>query len=305
VQDNHFMVFWDPVLGCTKISPACLNCIGESTSRLADLHPKYKQGFTPRCNPAELERILYLEKVPHSHICVAGSSDLFHEAIEEHFIFEVLNLIKRLPKHSFQVTTKRSERMMALSHRYDGFPKNLQVLVTVETYEYYHRIYHLQKAKVMSNYRGLSLKPLLSNMPKIPLNKINAVFIGRECNTHEPRITKQKWIMEVWNQCHGRKISYGDIIDENHPNYSDCVNEFLISMVFQLGLDTGGLAAIPGPAYDDMQNLKRRMADKILQLGLYPYLGRLDSLLTEAPAMLVQLAQFVKERKPDFFYETE
>ncbi|MCX5888198.1 MAG: DUF5131 family protein [Deltaproteobacteria bacterium] len=304
----NYLVVWDPVLGCTKVSPACLNCFAQQINLLKEMHPKYSKGFIPRCNERELETILYLEGLSYSQVFVAGASDLFHEEIEEKYIFEVLNLIKRLPNHSFQVGTKRSERMMELSHKYGGFPQNLEMFVTVENNDYYNRIYHLQKAKCY--YRGLSLEPLLSNMPKMPLNKINAVYIAKESGTKEPRITKPKWIRDIFKQCclHKSQQIIFKFEDESTDG-DDNVSLFIKSLLFQLVFETNGLTILLSPNHLQQKYYLRMLQEEVSQFELstghnfLQYADKYSSLMTENPQMVRDLANFVREKRPSYFYE--
>lgn len=300
-----YLVFWEPVLGCSKVSPACLNCFADRNLLLKGLHPRYEGGIEPRLNVAELEKILTLEAEPPCEVLVTPLSDLFHEKIDEKYIFEVLSLIKRLPSHNFQISTKRSNRMMELSHRFGGFPRNVEAVVTVETPEYYYRIKDLQKTKV--TYRSLNFKPLLSNLPKIPLDKINSADIAVEAHTENIRITKRKWIMDVYQQCYKRNIPC--CIRDDATIAFEPVSLFYQSLIFQLVTSTNGLMTLIHQDHPGKRIFYRMICEKLNEFkrltshDLPKSHTEICNLMTDNPQLLRDLADYIRERNPVFFYE--
>ena len=106
---------WNPVTGCTKISPGCLNCYAERMARRLQAmgQPNYRNGFRLTLHPHMLELPLRWRQ-PRS-IFVNSMSDLFHKDVPLDFIEKVFDVMRRAPQHRFQILTKRSERLKGLS----------------------------------------------------------------------------------------------------------------------------------------------------------------------------------------------
>lgn len=188
---------WNPVRGCTKVSPGCKHCYAETFAerwRGVKGHP-YEQGFDLRLVPDKLEEPLKWKK-PRT-IFVNSMSDLFHEEIPLEYIQGVFDVLKRAHWHTFQILTKRSERLVELAPRLP-WPPNVWQGVSVESQSYVDRIRDLQK--VPSAVRFLSLEPLLSAIPTLPLKGIDWVIVGGESG-HHARPMKAQWAQEIHDQC--------------------------------------------------------------------------------------------------------
>jgi len=135
---------WNPVTGCTKISPGCLNCYAERMARRlrAMGQPNYRNGFRLTVHPHMLELPLHWRQ-PRS-IFVNSMSDLFHKDVPLEFIRQVFDMMRRAPQHRFQILTKRSERLKELSPRL-AWPDNVWMGVTVENSDHTFRIEHLRQ----------------------------------------------------------------------------------------------------------------------------------------------------------------
>src|SRR3990172_12536491 len=136
-------VTWNPVTGCSKVSPGCKNCYAERLARR--LHamgqPNYRNGFEVTVHPRVLEAPLRWRKP--STVFVNSMSDLFHEEIPEHFILTVFRVMLQARQHQFQILTKRSERLLEMNQKLPWSP-NMWMGVSVENARYTYRIDHLR-----------------------------------------------------------------------------------------------------------------------------------------------------------------
>ena len=174
---------WNPVTGCTKVSEACRNCYAEVMARRLQHMPaskeKYRNGFQVTCHPESLEEPFTWKKPSMIFVCSMG--DLFHADVSYHFIGKVMQVIKFCSGHTFQILTKRPERMAEyFNHRHvGGVPKNAWLGVTCESQQHYDRIKTLCSIKG-DFVRFISCEPLLGDMPDIPLDGIDWVITGGE-----------------------------------------------------------------------------------------------------------------------------
>ncbi len=130
---------WNPLTGCTKISPGCKYCYAERfAKRLQRIgNPHYKNGFALTMHPGSLELPLSWKK-PRT-IFVNSMSDLFHDDVPFEFIRNVFEVMRRANWHSYQILTKRADRLLELSHKLD-WPEQIWMGVSVENERYLHRI---------------------------------------------------------------------------------------------------------------------------------------------------------------------
>src|SRR5262249_35974312 len=168
---------WNPLTGCTKISPGCKHCYAERMSlRLQAMgQTNYANGFDLRLHEHMLEVPLRWRK-PRL-VFVNSMSDLFHQDAPKEFIQQVFDVMRRAFWHVFQVLTKRADRLERISPRID-WPDNVWMGVSVERADYIFRIDHLRQtgAKV----RFLSLEPLLGPLPGLNLQGVDWVIVGGE-----------------------------------------------------------------------------------------------------------------------------
>jgi protein gp37 len=200
---------WNPVRGCTKISPGCKHCYAETFAerfRGVPRHP-FEQGFDLRLVPEKLEVPLKW-RVP-KRIFVNSMSDLFHEDIPTEYIARVGRIMQDAHWHTYQILTKRHERlrellsgelkwMSALRHVWFG--------VSVEDREYgLPRIESLRRTSAAL--RFLSIEPLLEDLGRIDLGKIDWVIVGGESG-HGARPLKEAWVIAILRQCEAAGVPF-------------------------------------------------------------------------------------------------
>jgi protein gp37 len=188
---------WNPVTGCTKVSPGCKHCYAERLAArlLAMGNPRYRNGFRVTLHPDQLG--LPLRWAEPRRIFVNSMSDLFHEAVPEEFIRRVFEVMARADWHVFQVLTKRATRLAELAPRLE-WPANVWQGVSVENADYVERIPYLQQIPAVV--RFLSVEPLLGPIPALPLAGIHWVIVGGESGPkHRP--LDPGWVREIRDQC--------------------------------------------------------------------------------------------------------
>ena len=188
---------WNPVTGCTKVSPGCKNCYAErlATRLLAMGNPRYTHGFEVTLHHDQIT--LPLRWKQPRKIFVNSMSDLFHEEVPDDFIFEAFEVMKNASWHLFQILTKRAERLAQLAPRLP-WPQNIWQGVSVENEEYTWRINNL--VNVPSAVRFISVEPLLGPIRNIPLKGISWVIVGGESGPRY-RAVEADWIRDLRNQC--------------------------------------------------------------------------------------------------------
>ncbi|NEO57407.1 MAG: phage Gp37/Gp68 family protein [Okeania sp. SIO3B5] len=203
---------WNVVTGCTKISSGCLHCYAE---RLANGRLKrfYPNGFQEiECHPGRLSIPLRMRKP--REIFVNSMSDLFHDKVPELFLLQVISVIKQTPQHTYQVLTKRPERMQEFMSKlwledgvaltwgeqtpYEGL-NNLWLGVSVEDENVVERINWLRETSAKIKF--LSCEPLIGSLREIDLTTgIDWVIVGGESGPGCRPIEK-KWVEEIREQC--------------------------------------------------------------------------------------------------------
>jgi protein gp37 len=195
---------WNPVTGCTKVSPGCDHCYAHTLAerfRGVPGHP-YEVGFDLTLRPERLEQPLNWPKP--SYVFVNSMSDLFHVDVPEAYIEAVFNVMRAAKWHTFQILTKRAERLERVCRRV-SVPDNVWVGVSVECPQYYSRIRHLQR--VEASIRFLSCEPLLSPLPDLPLTGIGWVIVGGESG-HGARPMDAAWAQEIRDACLAREVPF-------------------------------------------------------------------------------------------------
>ena len=195
---------WNPVTGCTKVSPGCKHCYAETFAerwRGIPGHP-YEQGFDLRLWPARLETPLRWRK-PRT-IFVNSMSDLFHEAVPVSFILQVFQTMQGAFWHTFQILTKRPERLAELASQLT-WPAHVWMGVSVESAEYQWRIDHLRR--VPAAVRFLSLEPLLGAVGALELSGIDWVIVGGESGPRA-RPMQADWVRDVRQQCEEQDVPF-------------------------------------------------------------------------------------------------
>jgi protein gp37 len=188
---------WNPVTGCSKISLGCKNCYAERMAKRLQAmgRKRYAGGFSVTLHDDLLETPL--KWVKPRIVFVNSMSDLFHEAVPEGFIHRVFQTMAEAHQHTFQVLTKRSERLASLAGQLPWL-QNIWMGVTVESKDYLHRVEHL--CTVPAQMRFLSLEPLLTDIPDLPLEGINWVIVGGESGP-KSRLIKREWVRQIRDRC--------------------------------------------------------------------------------------------------------
>jgi protein gp37 len=188
---------WNPVTGCTKISPGCKHCYAERMARRLQRMgaPRYRDGFNLTLQEDALHTPRRWKK-PRK-IFVNSMSDLFHVDVPIEFIQRVFDTIRDCPQHQFQILTKRAERLAADACHLQWHP-NLWMGVSVENQDYAYRAGLL--AQVPAHLRFLSVEPLLGPIPNLPLEGIAWVIVGGESGPRA-RVVREEWIDEILAQC--------------------------------------------------------------------------------------------------------
>lgn len=195
---------WNPLTGCNKVSPGCKNCYAERMShRLKAMgSPNYANGFELTIHEHVLTHPLKW-KTPKM-IFVNSMSDLFHERVPITFITKVFSVMREAEWHTFQILTKRSERLVSLNPRLD-WPHNVWMGVSVETKDYVHRIDDLRKSSAPVKF--LSLEPLLGPLGSLNLDRIDWVIVGGESGPGFRPIEKE-WVIEIREQCNESRTPF-------------------------------------------------------------------------------------------------
>lgn len=187
---------WNPVTGCDEVSPGCAHCYAKTFAerfRGVAGHP-YEYGFDLQIRRSRLEQPLFWKR-PRL-IFVNSMSDLFHEDVDETYIAEVFDVMRRADQHTFQVLTKRSERLAELAMRLP-WPTNIWMGVSVENQRWTTRISDLRR--VPAAVRFLSCEPLLGPL-ELDLTGIHWVIAGGESG-HRARPMKPEWVRQIRDQC--------------------------------------------------------------------------------------------------------
>jgi len=160
---------WNPVTGCTKISPGCANCYAERMARRLQAmgQPNYVNGFRVTTHPHMLEKPLQWKQ--SQVIFVNSMSDLFHRDVPDSFIQDVFRVMTQASWHLFQVLTKRSERLAAMAASLP-WPENVWAGVSVENQDYIWRLDHLRE--VPAAVRFVSFEPLIGPVSELDLSGI-------------------------------------------------------------------------------------------------------------------------------------
>ncbi len=195
---------WNPVTGCTKISPGCKHCYAERMAeRLQAMgQENYRNGFALTLQPQMLELPLRW-KTPQS-IFVNSMSDLFHEGVPLEYIERVFAVMRRAHWHRFQVLTKRADRLQDLSPRLFWEP-NIWMGVSVESDSYRERIDRLRRAGAKIKF--LSLEPLLGPLHDLDLTEIDWVIVGGESGA-AGRPMDPAWARDLRDQCRRSRVPF-------------------------------------------------------------------------------------------------
>ena len=188
---------WNPVTGCSKVSPGCKNCYAEAWSH------RWNRSFEVTLHPDKLNEV---KKIPSgAKVFVNSMSDMFHDKVSASFINQVMTAIESRPDVTFQILTKRPANAMNYSMLYNFvmgsgfklFPNNLWLGVSVEMAEYTDRIDILRRIPVKT--RFISFEPLIGDIGEVDLRRIDQILIGGESGPHH-RPMKIEWARNLVKQ---------------------------------------------------------------------------------------------------------
>ena len=195
---------WNPVTGCTKVSQGCKHCYAERMAKRLEAMgaERYRNGFRVTLHPdaIELPRRWRQPRV----VFVNSMSDLFHEEVPLAYIQRVFATMRDCTHHTFQVLTKRSDRLAELAPKLP-WPQNVWMGVSVEDARVLHRIDDLQR--VSAAVRFLSLEPLIGALDALPLHGIHWAIVGGESGPGA-RPMRREWVTSIFRQCRAAGVPF-------------------------------------------------------------------------------------------------
>lgn len=195
---------WNPTTGCTKVSAGCKYCYAEVMSnRLQAMgQEKYKDGFKIRIHDDAL-RVPYSWKASKI-VFVNSMSDLFHPEVPLEFIQNVFAVMNDTPQHTYQVLTKRADRLFELHHQLNWTP-NIWMGVSVEDSRVTRRIDFLRSTGAITKF--LSCEPLIGPLKNMNLENIDWVIVGGESG-RKARPMNESWIWDIKQQCENEGVAF-------------------------------------------------------------------------------------------------
>lgn len=195
---------WNPVTGCSKISSGCKNCYAERmAARLQAMgSARYKNGFAPTMHDdlVDLPRAWKKPRV----IFVNSMSDLFHDEVPTGFIKRIFSTMNECPQHTFQILTKRSQRLREIAVEFTWSP-NIWMGVSVENRHVIGRVSDLRN--VPARVRFLSCEPLIGPLDELPLEGIHWVIVGGESGPGA-RPMSREWVRSIRRQCRRASVAF-------------------------------------------------------------------------------------------------
>jgi protein gp37 len=199
---------WNPVTGCLKVSPGCKNCYAERFAerfRGVKDHP-FSMGFDPTLRPDRVDQPLTW-KTPR-RVFVNSMSDLFGDFVPDEFLSQVFATMRATPMHTYQVLTKRADRLEAWTkgQKWLASAGHIWLGVSVEDKKYgVPRIDHLRCG--VAGCRFLSVEPLLEDVGKLNLRSIDWVIVGGESGP-KARPMDPAWVRGVRDQCLDQDVAF-------------------------------------------------------------------------------------------------
>lgn len=197
-------VTWNPTTGCDKISPGCKNCYAERMAKRLQAmgSSRYKDAFALQLHPDLIDLPLRWKR--SRTIFVNSMSDLFHKDVPLDFLRRAFSVMERTPHHTYQILTKRSDRLASVSPALP-WPKNVWIGVSVENLDVADRVEHLRA--VPAAIRFLSCEPLLGPLSGISLSGIHWVIVGGESGPHA-RPMRKEWVTEILSICRTAQVPF-------------------------------------------------------------------------------------------------
>ena len=202
-------ITWNPIRGCTVISPGCTHCYAETFAerfRGVKGHP-YEQGFDLKRIPGKIAEPFRWTKP--SMVFVNSMSDLFHEDVPEDYIVAVADVMRQANWHTYQVLTKRADRMQRLlSTRLRDYAQLDHIWWGVSVENRAHGVPRIEKLRdAPAAMRFLSVEPLLENLGPLRLDGIHWVIVGGESGPRA-RPMRQEWVIALRDQCREDGIAF-------------------------------------------------------------------------------------------------
>ena len=199
---------WNPVRGCEKISPGCKHCYAATFAERWRGIPghAYEQGFDLRLVPEKLAEPLRWRRA--RRIFVNSMSDLFLDGVPDAYVRQVFEVMHRAPQHSYQVLTKRAERMRSFAVAAPDLARHPSIWlgVTVEDRKYgLPRVDQLRETPAAL--RFLSIEPLLEDLGRIDLGGIGWVIVGGESGPGA-REMDERWVLSLLGQCEDAGVPF-------------------------------------------------------------------------------------------------
>ncbi|CAN5816173.1 phage Gp37/Gp68 family protein [soil metagenome] len=195
---------WNPVTGCDRVSAGCKNCYAATMAKRLEAmgSPRYRNGFEVTLHD-DLISLPKQWKKPRT-VFVNSMSDLFHKKVPLSFIQQVFDTMAACPHHTFQVLTKRPERLLEICNELP-WPENVWMGVSVENQKYAYRSAMLSQVPALV--RFLSVEPLIGPIHELPLQGIHWVIVGGESGPNA-RPMKEEWAISIQQRCTDKQIPF-------------------------------------------------------------------------------------------------
>lgn len=206
---------WNPIAGCTVLSPGCTNCYAMRMAHRLALMGQDKYRATTRVSGGRAkwtgkivldEHTLALPRMwgKGRFVFVNSMSDLFHDDVPLGFIQRIFGVMEETPQHTYQILTKRAERLRELSAKLK-WPRNVWMGVSVESQKYWSRVEHLRH--IGAHVRFLSLEPLLGPISTLDLDDIQWVIAGGESGP-KARPMSPDWVRSIRDACITQGVAF-------------------------------------------------------------------------------------------------
>lgn len=196
---------WNPITGCTPISPGCENCYAKRFAERLQKNPKtdkYRNGFDVTIHLNEMNKPYQWRKPSTVFVCSMG--DLFHEKVDDAVIKKIITDARSCSNHKFLFLTKRIERALEFDWYFEEC-KNLGIGVSVENDDYADRIKHLLKISTAMHF--VSFEPLLGDVSSVNLDGIDWVIVGGETGPNA-RPMNPEWVCAIQRKCEEKQIPF-------------------------------------------------------------------------------------------------
>lgn len=195
---------WNPVTGCSKISAGCKHCYAElMAKRLQAMGvPKYENGFRLTLHEDALAIPYGWKK--QKIVFVNSMSDLFHRDVPLEFIQRVFKTMNENPQHTFQVLTKRADRLLSINRQLH-WTHNIWMGVSIEDHRVMHRVEALRQIEARTKF--LSCEPLIGPLNGLRLDRIDWVIVGGESGP-KARPMDAQWVLDIMENCKEMKVAF-------------------------------------------------------------------------------------------------